>query len=86
MIYKSGHYWQVAVSGYHHKLIVLAQKIIDKVVNFEVEEERFSVIKVLCSQLLYQYSCQLGHLVGANKAPMALIGGVSFRILNVVRC
>ncbi len=74
------------MSGYHHKLIVLVQKIIDKVVNFEVEEERFSVIKVLCSQLLYQYSCQLGHLVGPNKAPMALIGGVSFRILNVVRC
>jgi insulysin len=37
--------FQVAVSGYHHKLIVLVQKIIDKVVNFEVEEERFSVIK-----------------------------------------
>ncbi len=70
------------MSGYHHKLIVLVQKIIDKVVNFEVEEERFSVIKVLCSQLL----CQLGHLVGANKAPIALIGSVSFRILNVVRC
>jgi secreted Zn-dependent insulinase-like peptidase len=74
------------VSGYHHKLIVLVQKIIDKVVNFEVEEERFSVIKVLCSHLLHRYSCQLGHLVGANKAPMALNGGVSFRILNVVRC
>ena len=37
---------QVSVSGYHHKLITLVEKIIDKVVNFEVEEERFSVIKV----------------------------------------
>lgn len=37
---------QVSVSGYHHKLITLVEKIIDKVVNFEVEEERFLVIKV----------------------------------------
>ena len=38
--------FQVSVSGYHHKLIILVQKIIDKVVNFQVEEERFTVIKV----------------------------------------
>nr|PNR46368.1 hypothetical protein PHYPA_013487 [Physcomitrium patens] len=37
--------FQVSASGYHHKLIALVEKIIDKVVNFEVEEERFSVIK-----------------------------------------
>lgn len=40
------HEIQVSVSGYHHKLITLVEKIIDKVVNFEVEGERFSVIKV----------------------------------------
>ncbi|KAG0570443.1 hypothetical protein KC19_6G162300 [Ceratodon purpureus] len=44
-IVTTGTGFQVSVSGYHHKLITLLEKIIDKVVNFEVEEERFSVIK-----------------------------------------
>ncbi|KAG0627873.1 hypothetical protein M758_2G234700 [Ceratodon purpureus] len=44
-IVTTGTGFQVSVSGYHHKLITLVEKIIDKVVNFEVEEERFSVIK-----------------------------------------
>ncbi|XP_024393849.1 insulin-degrading enzyme-like 1, peroxisomal isoform X2 [Physcomitrium patens] len=44
-IVTTGTGFQVSVSGYHHKLITLVEKICDKIVNFEVEEERFSVIK-----------------------------------------
>lgn len=37
--------FQVSVSGYNHKIFVLASKIIEKMVNFEVREDRFKDIK-----------------------------------------
>lgn len=48
------------MSGYHHKLITLAEKIVDKVVNFEVDKERFSIIKVsLYPHFMLAYSPEL---------------------------
>jgi hypothetical protein len=38
--------FQVFLSGYNHKLATLGEKILEKIVSFEVKEERFTVIKV----------------------------------------
>ena len=37
---------QVTVSGYDHKLLLLAERIVQKLVNFNVNPERFDFIKV----------------------------------------
>ncbi|GAQ79598.1 Insulinase family protein [Klebsormidium nitens] len=37
--------FQVFLSGYNHKLATLGEKILDKIVTFQVKEERFTVIK-----------------------------------------
>jgi len=36
---------QVAVSGYDHKLDVILNMVMDKIINFTLSEKRFSVIK-----------------------------------------
>lgn len=38
---------QVSVGGYNHKLRILLETIIEKVVKFEVKPDRFYVIKVI---------------------------------------
>ena len=37
---------QVMVAGYNHKLKILLDKIIDNIVSFRVNNDRFAVIKV----------------------------------------
>lgn len=56
------------MSGYHHKLITLVEKIIDKVVNFEVEEERFSVIKVQITPSYFLYTMMKGKIIDPSIA------------------
>ncbi|CAN4107220.1 unnamed protein product [Withania somnifera] len=48
----SGHCsgFEVTVSGYNHKMRILLEKVIEKVTNFEVQPDRFSVIKELYSK------------------------------------
>ncbi|CAM6127653.1 unnamed protein product [Calypogeia fissa] len=36
--------FQVSVSGYNDKLIVLMEKVIEKIVNFEVDDDRFNIM------------------------------------------
>jgi len=46
------HHWyclrdiQVVVEGYHDKLMSLTEKIVEKIVNFQMKEERFAFVKV----------------------------------------
>ena len=37
---------QLTVSGYDHKLLLLADRIMHKLVNFKVDPDRFDFIKV----------------------------------------
>eukprot|EP01018_Ginkgo_biloba_P032600 Gb_24525 [translate_table: standard] len=37
--------FQVTVTGYNHKMTILVEKIIEKIVHFEVNKDRFAVIK-----------------------------------------
>lgn len=37
--------FQVTVTGYNHKMRILLEKILEKIVHFEVKRERFAVIK-----------------------------------------
>lgn len=45
--------FQVSVSGYNHKITTLLEKIIEKIVNFEVKEDRFMIVK---EKVLKDYS------------------------------
>ena len=47
---------QVSVSGYNHKIAILLEKIIERIVNFEVKEDRFLVVKVR-QAFVYNESC-----------------------------
>lgn len=38
--------FQVTVLGYNHKLKILLETVIERIANFEVKPDRFSVIKV----------------------------------------
>lgn len=40
---------QIGVSGYNEKLPVLLRKVVDKLVNFEIDAKRFEIIKELVS-------------------------------------
>ncbi|KAG6555184.1 hypothetical protein Mapa_003223 [Marchantia paleacea] len=64
------HGFQVSVSGYNHKLIVLTKKIMEIIVNFNVNEDRFKVMKEMvmkdCVNFRFQqpyqqalYNCSL---------------------------
>ncbi|KAL3678034.1 hypothetical protein R1sor_020990 [Riccia sorocarpa] len=64
------HGFQVSVYGYNHKLIVLTSKIMEFIVNFEVNEDRFRVMKEMvmkdCVNFRFQqpyqqalYNCSL---------------------------
>ena len=37
---------QVVVEGYHDKLMSLTEKIVEKIVNFQMKEDRFAFVKV----------------------------------------
>jgi len=49
--------FQVTIVGYNHKMRILLEKILEKIVHFEVKEDRFSVIKekVLKEYLNYKF-------------------------------
>lgn len=44
---------QVVVEGFHHKLMSLVEMIVEKIVSFEIKEDRFDFVKVRL-----QHSCQ----------------------------
>lgn len=44
---------QVTIVGYNHKLRILLDTIVDKIVKFEVRPDRFAITKVNESPLLY---------------------------------
>eukprot|EP00249_Psilotum_nudum_P021715 c28217_g1_i1 orf=297-3335(+) len=44
-IWQTGTGFQVSVSGYNHKLDVLLQKIIQRIIEFTVKEDRFIIVK-----------------------------------------
>jgi secreted Zn-dependent insulinase-like peptidase len=37
------------VEGYHEKLMSLTEKIVEKIVNFQMKEDRFAFVKVRSS-------------------------------------
>lgn len=37
---------QIVVEGYHDKLMSLTEKIVEKIVNFQMKEDRFAFVKV----------------------------------------
>lgn len=43
---------QLTLIGYNDKLRVLLEAVVEKIVKFEVKEDRFSVIKVSISNIL----------------------------------
>ncbi|KAH7372611.1 hypothetical protein KP509_17G012900 [Ceratopteris richardii] len=51
-ITSTSHGFQVSMSGYNHKIASLLDKILEKVVNFQVAGDRFSIVK---EKLLKQY-------------------------------
>lgn len=44
-IYQTKAGFQVSISGYNHKMAMLLEKIIEKISNFKVREDRFLVVK-----------------------------------------
>eukprot|EP00250_Pteridium_aquilinum_P021928 c25264_g2_i1 orf=2311-5265(+) len=44
-VFQTAQGFQVSISGYNHKIAALLEKIIERIVNFEVIEARFSVVK-----------------------------------------
>lgn len=75
-------FFQVSVGGYNHKLRILLETIIEKVVKFEVKPDRFYVIKVIVNwsvahQVQYrhlQISCVIYFLL-AFRQTLQLNGG-----------
>lgn len=43
---ESLHVIQVVVEGYHDKLMSLTEKIVEKMLNFRMKEDRFAFVKV----------------------------------------
>ena len=41
------------VEGYHDKLMSLTERIVKKIVNFQVKEDRFSFVKVSSRTVLF---------------------------------
>ncbi|CAH9102787.1 unnamed protein product, partial [Cuscuta europaea] len=50
--------FQVSVGGYSEKMTTLLEKVIDKLLNFEVKPDRFSVIKELVTRKYKNIKCQ----------------------------
>lgn len=55
--------FQVTVCGYNHKMRILLEKVIDRITNFKVEPDRFSVIMV---RSIVPYSFLLSLIVQAD--------------------
>lgn len=50
--------FQVSVGGYNQKMTILLEKVIDKLLNFEVKHDRFSVIKELVTLEYKNINCE----------------------------
>uniref|UniRef100_A0A0D6QRY2 Insulin-degrading enzyme-like 1, peroxisomal n=1 Tax=Araucaria cunninghamii TaxID=56994 RepID=A0A0D6QRY2_ARACU len=44
-IHHTGTGFQVAITGYNHKMRILLEKIFEKILNFDVKQDRFAVVK-----------------------------------------